>query len=132
MVRKNKSDWRPVQLPKDLVDEVERIIKIDEIKKQGITSISQFISRTVNEEFEKLKQKNISHVNMYEDHVKIMDRKLGKLGRIISVYFKKGKTSWCDYCEEPDCIHVQYAWEIPEVRKILEKHGLKPPPSRVD
>ena len=70
-------------------------------------------------------------VQLVDDHVKIMDNKLGKLGRIVSVYFKKENSPWCDYCEEPDCIHVQYAWEIADVRKILEKYGFSPPPSRV-
>ena len=46
---------------------------------------------------------------MYDDHVKIMDRQLGKLGRIVSVYFKRDGKPYCDYCEEPDCVHVQYA-----------------------
>lgn len=59
-----------------------------------------------------------------------MDRKLGKLGRIVSVYFKKKGNPWCDY-EEKNCIHVQDAWEMPDVRKILEERGFKPPPSRI-
>jgi len=36
MVRKSNSEWRPVQLPKDLVDEVERTIKTDMIKKKEL------------------------------------------------------------------------------------------------
>ena len=132
MVRKKgNSGWRPVQLPKDLVDEVERVIETNEVKKEGITSISQFISRTVSEELSKLESERFKHVNMYGDHVKIMDNKLGKIGRIVSVYFKKGGKPWCDYCRESDCIHVQYAWEIADVRKILGKYGYSHPPSRV-
>ena len=73
----------------------------------------------------------MKHLNMYDDHVKILDNRLGKLGRIVSVYFKRDGKPYCDYCQEPDCVHVQYAWEIPEARKVLEGHGLKPPPSRV-
>ncbi len=131
MVKKDNFGWRAVQLPKELVDEVAKMLQTDIVKKQGITSISQFISRTVSKELEKLEFKRMKHVNMYDDHVKIMDNKLGKLGRIVSVYFKKENSPWCDYCEEPDCIHVQYAWEIADVRKILEKYGFSPPPSRV-
>ena len=68
---------------------------------------------------------------MYDDHVKIMDRELGKLGRIVSVYFKRDGKPYCDYCGETDCVHVQYAWELPEARNVLKGHGLQPPPSRV-
>ena len=49
-------------------------------------------------------------------------------GRIVSVYFKE--KTFCDYCDSPDCIHVQYACELDAVKPILEKHGLKPPMPR--
>ena len=131
MVKKDNLGWRPVQLPKELVDEVEKMLQSDIVGKQGITSISQFISRAVSEGLSKLESERFKHMNMYDDHVKIIDNKLDKIGRIVSVYFKKGNRPWCDYCEEPDCIHVQYAWEIADVRKILEKYGFSPPPSKV-
>ena len=82
MVRKKgNSGWRPVQLPKDLVDEVERVIETNEVKKEGVTSISQFISRTVSEALSKLESERLKHVNTYNDHVKIMDNRLGKIGQ---------------------------------------------------
>ena len=129
MAKKSNSGWRPVQLPKDLVDEVERIVKTNRVKKQGVTSISQFIARTVNEELKKLESARMSRVNVYEDRARIMDDRIGKMGRIVSVYFKRGKGPWCDYCSEDDCVHVQYAWELPDARKILKRHGMKYPRS---
>jgi len=36
MVQKNKAEWRPVQLPKELVDEVEKILETDLMKKKRI------------------------------------------------------------------------------------------------
>ncbi len=54
MVRKTNSGWRAVQLPKELVDEIEVKLKLDVIKKHGITSISQFISRVISAEFDKI------------------------------------------------------------------------------
>ena len=123
--------WRTLNIRSTLLDEIEKILQSDEAKKEGLTNLSQFVDVAIRELLEKLEQESISHVNMYYDHVKIMDRKLGKLGRIVSVYFKKENNPWCDYCEESDCIHVQYAWEIADVRKVLKKYGFSPPPSRV-
>ena len=132
MVRnKSNNEWRPVQLPKDLVDEVENLTKKIEVRKHGITSMSQFISRAVSEELKRMKKADrLSHVNMYDDHVKILDNGLDSVGRIVSVYFRKDSKTWCDYCESESCVHVQFSWEIPKVRDILLKHGFRPPPSR--
>ena len=124
MVKKDNSGWRPVQLPKYLVDEVEKIIKTHDVKKQGITSISQFISRLVNNEFEKLdelKEQRLIYMNTYDDHLKILDNKIGKLGLILSVYFKKDNSMWCDYCNETNCVHVQYAKEIPHMKSNVRE-----------
>ncbi len=126
-----KSDWRTVNVKKSLLEQIEKILYSDEVKKEGITNMSQFIDSALKEKIEDIEQKRMNHLNMYDDHIKIMDNNLGKIGRIVSVYFKKGNKPWCDYCEESDCIHVQYAWEIADVRKILEKHRFSPPPSRV-
>ena len=123
--------WTSIRIRNELYNEVEKMLHKDSVKKLGISSISQFVTNAISEYVEELEQKNMSHVNVYDDHVKIMDRELGKIGRIVSVYFKKGNKPWCDYCRESDCIHVQYAWEIADVRKILEKYGFSPPPSRV-
>ena len=121
MVRKSNSEWRPVQLPKDLVDEVERTIKTDMIKKEGITSISQFISRTVNDKIQELEQARFNVINTHDNHLKILDNKIGKLGQIVSVYFKKNNDMLCDYCNENNCVHVQYAKEIPHMKQVMEK-----------
>ena len=127
---KKISKWGNIRMRQDLIDRLSKILEVNEVKTDGFTNISQFVDHILRKTIEDM-EKQMEHLNMYDDHVKIMDRKLGKLGRIVSVYFKKENSPWCDYCEEPDCIHVQYAWEIADVRKILKKHGFSPPPSRV-
>ena len=131
MSEKTKENWTSTNIRVTLMDEIKKLLLTDIAKKEGLTNVSQFIDSAIHDFIEKLEQERMNHLNMYDDHVKIMDNKLGKLGRIVSVYFKKGNNPWCDYCEEPDCIHVQYAWEIADVRKILEKYRFSPPPSRV-
>ena len=126
-----KETWAASNVRTSLLRRIKKALESEEAKEEGLNNVNQFIDSAIRELLEKLEQKRMNHLNMYEDHVKIMDNKLGKLGRIVSVYFKKGNKPWCDYCEESDCIHVQYAWEIADVRKILEKYRFNPPPSRV-
>ena len=127
---KKISRWGNIRIRQDLIDRLSKILELKEVKTDGFTNISQFTDYVLRKAIDDM-EKQMEHLNMYDDHVKIIDRKLGKLGRIVSVYFKKGNKPWCDYCRESDCIHVQYAWEIADARKILEKYGFSPPPSRV-
>lgn len=123
-------DWKTVNLKTGLAQEVERVLQGDTAKSLGITNVSQFVDASVKEKLERLERKRFDHINMYEDHVKILDNKLDRVGRIVSVYFRDTR-AWCDYCDENLCVHIQYAWELPQVREILEKRGFTPPPSRI-
>ena len=124
-----KGDWKTVNVKKSLLDEVERVQRTDEAKKAGITNAAQFVDLALREALEKFERRRFEHINMYEDHVKILDNKLGRAGRIVSVYFRDAK-AWCEYCDEHMCVHIQYAWEIPDVREVLSARKLAPPPSR--
>ena len=124
-----KGDWKTVNVKKSLLDEVERVRRTDEAKKAGITNAAQFVDLALREALEKFERRRFEHINMYEDHVKILDNKLERAGRIVSVYFREAK-AWCEYCDEHMCVHIQYAWEIPDVREALSARKLTPPPSR--
>ena len=59
-------------------------------------------------------------------------RELEGRGRVIDVIFLEKKNGlekivypYCTYCETTDCLHADYAFEIPEVRRILQQHGIK-------
>jgi len=43
-------------------------------------------------------------------------------GRIINVYFKPDKI-FCEYCDTDGCRHVEFALNIPKIRKILIEKG---------
>ena len=131
MTEKTKENWVTTKVRRTLEHEIEKALRSDEAKKEGLTNKAQFVDYAIRELLTRLEVERMNHLNMYDDHVKILDNRLGKLGRIVSVYFKREDKPWCDYCEETDCVHVQYAWELPEARKVLERHNLKPPPSRV-
>ena len=123
-----KEDWKTVNVKKAMMDEVERMLRTDAVRKDGITNMSQFVDLALREKIERLERMRFEHINMYEDHVKILDNKLGRAGRILSVYFRDSR-AWCEYCDEHMCVHIQYAWEIPDVREVLAARKIAPPPS---
>jgi len=115
------SKWGNIRIRQDLIDRVSKILEIEEIKKKGFTNISHFTDYSLRQAMQELEQTRFNNISTYDDHVKILDNKIGKLGMIISIHFKKNNNLWCDYCDETDCIHVQYVQEIPQVKSILEK-----------
>ena len=121
-----KEDWKTVNVKRSLLEEVERIQRTDEARRAGITNASQFVDLALREKIERFGRLRFEHINMYEDHVKILDNKLGRAGRILSVYFRDTR-AWCEYCDEHMCVHIQYAWEIPGVREILTARKIAPP-----
>jgi DNA-directed RNA polymerase subunit RPC12/RpoP len=70
----------------------------------------------------------MQHFNLDQDGVRILDKSLATRqsphGRIIDIYFKKGKAQ-CDYCDSDDCKHIRYALTLPIVIDILRKKGWK-------
>ena len=122
--------WKTVNIQKGLIEEVRRLLEMKTVENEGLTNVSQFVTAAVREKIKRTEQKRFDHINTYEDHVKILDNKLEARGRIVSVFFRD-RRAWCDYCEEHMCVHIQYAWEIPEVRKILGENQTGPPPSKL-
>ncbi len=52
----------------------------------------------------------LEHYNIYENVVRILDR---KLGRIADVDYRHGEM-FCEVCESSECPHTGYAWSIYE------------------
>lgn len=123
--------WGSVRVRQDLIDRVAKALNTAEAKREGFTNISQYTDHVLREALAEMERQRFEHVNMYEDHVKVLDNHIGNQGRIVAIYFKHDIGPMCDYCEMPDCVHIQYAWEIGDVREVLERRGLKPPESRL-
>lgn len=123
-----KTDWRTVNVKNALLNKIERIIKYDEIKQEGITNVSQFIDSALKDKIQKLERERFSHQNTYDDKVRILDNKIGKMGDIVTIFLRdESKKGFCDYCESNNCVHVKYMWELESVVKILKKRGFHSP-----
>jgi len=126
-------EWDTVRIPKSLSEEVEKFLQTDIAKRMGYNSKAQFVIDAVREYLLKMeKRPRLEHINTYSNRVTILDRELEGRGRVIDVIFLEKKNGlekivypYCTYCETTDCLHADYAFEIPEVRRILQQHGIK-------
>lgn len=61
------------------------------------------------------------HVNVMEDHVTIGER-TATGERVINIYVKVNGHGilrlWCEEDESFECVHVQYAWTLPDVQEM--------------
>ena len=119
-------DWANVRISLDLAEEVKKFVESKLGRSLRYNSQADFVAQAVREALERVRERRprFNHVNMYEDHVKILDRELERHGRIVSVYFKIDGRPYCEY-EKNECVHVDYAWEIPEVARVLDPKGIR-------
>jgi len=123
--------WRTVRIPAELLDEVEKFLKDDLARREGYNSKAQFITDAIREYLHRYKstRPRLEHMNVYENRVTILDRELERYGRIVDVFLKKDTDEivypYCSYCRSNDCLHVDFAFEIPKVRETLQKAGIR-------
>ncbi|MDE0266647.1 MAG: hypothetical protein OXK17_06475 [Thaumarchaeota archaeon] len=124
-----KNDWTPVSVKKALLSQVQRALPTPMVKDLGLNNMSEFVDYALRETLGKIELKRFSHISTDGARVCILDSRVEPIGRLVSVMFHDDDV-WCEYCDENVCVHIQYVWEIPEVRKALEKRNLKRPTSR--
>jgi len=122
--------YRGVSLQRELINLIEEYIKAH--PEMGYKSLADFVTDAVREKCSELKilvatseLPQLEHFNISENGVRILDRSLGNgvsKGRIIDVYFKPDKVL-CEYCGTDNCKHIDFALNIPKVRKILIEKG---------
>jgi len=126
---KKKRPYIDVNVPRDreqyfnnLLEKVEiqRNLEIDHYSKTpsglGKWIIDQYL---IKHTFFRFK-----HVNIYEDHVRIYDKKLRSY---IDIWKRPPNILACEECKETACIHVQFTFSVPEVRRSLERQGWELP-----
>ena len=127
MKKSKPSDHVTVKIPKELTDEMDKLIGALGFRSRGEIA-KEAIRQLLNHYKESLASPElpkIEHFNISENGVRILDRSLANgmsRGRIIDVYFKPDKVL-CEYCGSGDCKHVEFALNIPNVRKILIEKG---------
>ena len=127
-----KGDWKTVAVKKTLLLEVERVLLTKTAKETGLLNAAQFVDIAIREMIKTVGLRRFELVDVHDDHVSIIDSKVEPLGTIVHVYLRETQL-WCDFCDECMCVHIQYMWEVPKLRRVLENHGFKSmPPSYAD
>lgn len=65
----------------------------------------------------------IKKISVDNDRVVLLD---SKVNRIAEVAIQNG-AMFCQLCEEKSCLHVGYAYALPEIYKALSERGIKGP-----
>ncbi len=123
MTQKARPNWDKVNVPKQMSELVEKYLQTEIAKQRGLKNKSDVATEGIKMLLERdgmyTQRPRFQHLNMYEDHVKVIDN---DMGRIASVYFKHRKI-FCDICDATECIHIDFTLTIPEVVKTLEEKG---------
>lgn len=125
MNKTKTSDHITIKLPKELVNEMDRLIGALGFRSRGEIA-KEAIRQLLSHYKESLAQPQpppLEHFNISENGVRILDRNLANgysRGRIIDVYFKP-EGVWCEHCGTDNCRHIQFALTIPKIREIVWK-----------
>jgi len=115
-----EQDFRGVSLKRQLVEEIERLIR----EYPQYKSIADFVHEAVRirmEDIRKVKLPRFEQVNFDENGVKVLDRDLHE---VVQVYLKP-EGIFCEACEKNDCEHIIFALSIHEIKKEIKKKRLE-------
>ena len=95
---------------------------------KGVNSFSGYVTYMLEEMMQKDKTfaryaPKIEKISVDEDRVILKDT---MENRIAEVALQRGEL-FCQLCEDKNCVHVGFAWAIPEVYEILNAKGIKRP-----
>jgi hypothetical protein len=95
---------------------------------KGVNSFSGYVTYMLEEMMQKDKTfakyaPKIEKISVDEDRVILKDT---IENRIAEVAMQRGEL-FCQLCEDKNCVHVGFAWAIPEVYELLNAKGIKRP-----
>jgi hypothetical protein len=100
----------------------------DDLVMKGVNSFSGYVTYMLEEMMQKDKTfaryaPKIEKISVDEDRVILKDT---IENRIAEVAMQRGEL-FCQLCDEKNCVHVGFAWAIPEVYELLNAKGIKRP-----
>ena len=124
-----EKNWSAVQVRVEYVDSLKAIYekKKHPLLDAGINTFTGFVNDLIWHVIEAdrvlaSKAPFLSEVGMTEDGVTLRD---AKLDRIVEVKVRNGELV-CDLDNSNNCIHVGFAYAIPEVYRVMNMVGGKP------
>lgn len=118
--------YTTVNIKTELLNSVKLAIQTDTAILNGVTSVPQFVGTAVREKLERLGIGSINAGIANDKFIVLVDRTLGDIGKVLTVYYNRKDKPWCDHCKKNTCFHVDYAMELPTVKAIMR--GIKSDP----
>jgi len=100
----------------------------EDLLMKGVNSFSGYVTYMLEEMMQKDKTfakyaPKIEKISVDEDRIILKDT---IKNRIAEVAMQRGEL-FCQLCEDKNCVHVGFAWAIPEVYELLNTKGIKRP-----
>jgi len=104
--------------------------KKEELAKKGITSFSGYVTSRLEEMMEKdeVFARHAPFLQEFgsDDESGVIYIKDNRTNRIAGVTIS-AKGFNCDVDDRDDCVHIGFAYALPQVYRVMEKLGVKPP-----
>jgi hypothetical protein len=119
--------WRTVELPQNLVTEVEELMKEKYEKRPAQVALGRFIGDLIRESLEKSKVHE-EYSPILEDYaiepecIYIRDN---NRNLVAELRFKDGSDLYCNIDGAKNCVHIGFAWSIPAVQKLIFEMSIK-------
>jgi len=117
-------------LAEDLADKVRERIKEEYTRERKPPELSTYVQKLlweIIESDEAIKRVGpyLEKVAIHEDTILIRDNRR-KVDRIVEVKLRNNEL-YCTHDESLECVHIGFAWALPEVYKALNLRGMKMP-----
>ena len=104
--------------------------KKEQLVRKGVTSFAGYITSTLEELMEKdevfARRAPFMQEFGFDEGTNTIYIKDNRTNRIAGVTVReKGLT--CDIDQRDDCVHIGFAYALPQVYKVMEKLGVRPP-----
>ncbi len=123
MVKKEVPNWNTIRVRESTYREIEKALNYDEVKKEGVSSITQFVTNAITKQLKELQKTGFKSVIINNDVIEIFDANINDDGMLVRIHHIKNKLS-CLECNSNDCPHINYIWSIDHIADKLEGKGL--------
>lgn len=108
--------------------------KKEELVKKGVTSFAGYITSMLEELMEKnevfARYAPFLQEFGYDEGNNTIYIKDNRTNRVAGVLIRE-KGLICDVDNKDDCVHIGFAYALPQVYKVMEKLGIRPPKVKV-
>ncbi len=102
----------------------------EQLTRKGITSFAGYITSTLEEMMEKNeifgRWAPFMQEFGFDEGTNTIYIKDNRTNRIAGVTVREKRLT-CDVDQKDDCVHIGFAYALPEVYKVMEKLGIRPP-----